>query len=85
VLVASHGQFFNFRFQKFLLTVWNDGVVDTNQKCKCYIKFNESREIFGGNVMHNHDADSEASLNRQILNNSIKRKAMEEFSERPPN
>jgi hypothetical protein len=33
--------------------------------------------------MHNHDADSEACLNRQILNNSVKRKAMEDFSETP--
>jgi imidazoleglycerol phosphate dehydratase HisB len=33
--------------------------------------------------MHHHDADSEASLNRQILNNSVKSKAMVDFSERP--
>jgi hypothetical protein len=33
--------------------------------------------------MHNHDADSEASLNRKILHNSVKRKAMEDFSEGP--
>jgi hypothetical protein len=32
--------------------------------------------------MRNYDADSEACLNRQILNNSIKRKAMDDFSER---
>ena len=37
----------------------------------------------GGNVMHTHDADSEACLNRQILNNSVKRKAMEDLCERP--
>ena len=47
-----------------------------------YIKCNESREIFGGNVMHNQDADRKACLNRQILNNSVKRKAMEELCER---
>ena len=33
--------------------------------------------------MHNHDADSEACLKRQILNNSVKRKAMEDLWERP--
>ena len=33
--------------------------------------------------MHNHEEDSEAWLNRQILNNSVKRKAMEDFRERP--
>jgi len=32
--------------------------------------------------MHRHDADSEACLNRQILNNSIKSKAMEDLCER---
>jgi hypothetical protein len=35
--------------------------------------------------MHNHDEDSEACLNRQILNNSVKRKAMEHLRERPRN
>jgi hypothetical protein len=33
--------------------------------------------------MHNHDADNDACLNRQILNNSVKRKAMEDLCERP--
>ena len=33
--------------------------------------------------MHSHDADSEACLNRQMLNNSVKRKAMEDLCERP--
>ena len=55
-----------------------------NKNCKCYIKCNESPEISGeGNVMHNHDADSEACLNRQIFNNSVKRKATEDLCERP--
>jgi hypothetical protein len=33
--------------------------------------------------MHNHDADSEDCLNRQILNNFVKRKAMEDLCESP--
>jgi hypothetical protein len=37
----------------------------------------------GRDVMHNHNADSEACLNRQILNNFVKRTAMGDFSERP--
>ena len=37
----------------------------------------------GGGMMHNHDTKSEACLNRQILNNSLKRKAMEKLCERP--
>jgi len=32
--------------------------------------------------MHNHDTDSEACLNRQILNNSVKRKTMKDLYER---
>ena len=69
---------FKFRFQKILpgsMERW----CCTFKKCKCYVKFNENGEIFGGNVRHNHEADSEACLNRQILNNSVKRKAMEDL------
>jgi len=33
--------------------------------------------------MHNHDADSEACLNRQVLINFVKRKTMEDLYERP--
>jgi hypothetical protein len=33
--------------------------------------------------MHKHGEESEACLNRQILNNSVKRKAMEDLCERP--
>jgi len=43
----------------------------------------ESRDFRVGDVMHSHDADREACLNRQILNNSVKRKAMEDLCERP--
>ena len=37
----------------------------------------------GEDVMLSHDADSEACLNRQILNNSVKKKAMADLCERP--
>jgi len=59
--------------------MWNDS--------KCYTKCNESREIFGGwgwgDVVHNHDEESEASLNRKTLHNSVKRKAMGDLYEIP--
>jgi hypothetical protein len=71
-----------FRFQK-ILTDNMERRCCTNKNCKCYIYCNESREIFGWDLMHNHDAGSEACLKRQILNNSVKRKAMEDFSEGP--
>jgi hypothetical protein len=35
-------------------------------------------ERFSGECDANHDEDNEASLNRQILNNAVKMKAMEE-------
>jgi len=34
-------------------------------------------------MMHNHDAECEACLNRQILSNSVERKAMKDLCERP--
>jgi hypothetical protein len=43
------------------------------RKVQC--KSRDFRE--GGDVGHNHDKGSEASLNRQILNNFVKRKAVE--------
>jgi len=45
----------------------------------CY----ESREIFGGNVMHNHELYNETILNRRILNISVKRKANGDLCDRP--
>jgi hypothetical protein len=50
---------------------------------KRYIRYEEIREILGSNVMHSHDEGSEACLNRQILNNSVKKKVMEDLCERP--
>jgi len=72
-----------FRFQKLFADKMERCCIDI--KCKCYIKCNESTQTFGvgGDVMHNHDADREACLNRQMLNNSVKRKAMEDLCERP--
>jgi hypothetical protein len=37
----------------------------------------------GGDVTHNHDADSKACFNRKIINNSVKKKTMEDLCERP--
>ena len=37
------------------------------------------------NVIHNYDADREASLNRKIFNNCVKSEAMEDLCERPRN
>jgi hypothetical protein len=66
--------------KNLFMTTQNDGAV---LRRKWYIKCKESPEIFRENVMHNHDEDTEASLNRQILNNAVKMKAMEELCVRP--
>jgi len=64
---------------------WQYGtMVLYQQKYKCCIKCSESRRFsFGGNVMHNHDTDSETCLNRHIFNNCVKRKTTKDFCERP--
>jgi hypothetical protein len=72
---------FKFRFQRVFaedMARW----CCTNKKCKCCIKCNEIREIFGSIVRQNHDKDCEATLNRQIFNNSVTRKATEDLCER---
>ena len=68
-----------------MLTKWNDGVVLTANVNATYsaVRVHRFSGGGGGNVMHNHAADSEASLNRQILNNFVKRKAMEDLCESP--
>jgi hypothetical protein len=53
---------FKFCFQTFLADSMERWCC-TNRKCKYYIKCNESREIFRGNVMLSHDSESEACLN----------------------
>jgi len=58
--------------KKYLLIKLKDDVVLT-----------QNVNVGGGEVTHNHDADSEACLNRQILNNSVKMKAMEDLCARP--
>jgi hypothetical protein len=73
---------FKFRFQEVAAESMKRWCC-TNERCKCYIKCNASREIFVGDVRHNHGKDSEANLSRQILNNSVKRKAMESLCEGP--
>jgi hypothetical protein len=54
---------FIFRFQK-LLADSMERWFRANKKCNCYIKCNESGEILGVNVMHNHDAGSNFCLIR---------------------
>jgi len=72
-----------------LLTKWNDGVALTKNVNAIKSAMRFQRFKGGGeeeeeeDVMHNRDADSEVCLNRQILNNSVKRKTMADLCDRP--
>jgi hypothetical protein len=68
--------------EKFLLTKRNDGVVLTKNVNATQSAMKVER-FSGGNVMHNHDAKSDACLNRQIFYDFVKRKAMDDLCERP--
>jgi hypothetical protein len=90
LLVASRGYFSGrspcqsgppkFPFPKSFCLQNRTMVFCADRKCKVQW---ESRDFRRGNVMHSHDAEDEACSNRQILNNSVKRKAMEDLCERP--
>jgi len=41
------------------------------------------KTIINSNLNHNHDLESEGKTMRQVIRNSVKRKAQEELCERP--
>ncbi|XP_026807696.1 uncharacterized protein LOC113550194 [Rhopalosiphum maidis] len=57
----------------------------TMKTCKAYLKINENDYVLlnVSDTAHNHDALSEAIINRQIVSNSLKRKGIQELYERP--
>lgn len=75
---------FKFGFQKLLaneLKRWT-----CNKKiCSAYLKTNLINEIqFDiSNITHTCTKDSEQKINRQIVSNNLKRKALEQLTERP--
>jgi hypothetical protein len=50
--------------------------------CKSFFKYNNNL-IIEQNLTHNHNCDSEKILNRQALNNNLKRKSQNDFCEKP--
>uniref|UniRef100_A0A2S2QZF7 Uncharacterized protein n=1 Tax=Sipha flava TaxID=143950 RepID=A0A2S2QZF7_9HEMI len=75
---------FKFGFQKNLandIKRWTC----TKKTCSAYLKTNQRNEIQFENSKLTHDCakDSEQKINRQILSNDLKRKALEQLSERP--
>lgn len=51
--------------------------------CKSYFKLNGNGEIIFRTLNHNHDKDDENILNRQKVNNKLKRKALNDPCEKP--
>jgi len=51
--------------------------------CKSFFKYTNN-EFIDQNLTHNHhNCDSEKILNRQILNNNLKRKSQDDICEKP--
>jgi hypothetical protein len=50
--------------------------------CKSFFKYNNNL-IIEQNLTHNHNCDSEKILNRQALNNNLKRKSQNDICEKP--
>ncbi|KAF0686992.1 Uncharacterized protein FWK35_00038294, partial [Aphis craccivora] len=55
-----------------------------NKTCIAYMKTDMSENtIIDSSLNHNHDLESEGKMMRQVIRNSVKRKAQEELCERP--
>jgi len=73
---------YKFRFHKTLkndVQRWPCSV----QSCKCFLKLSPLNKIVDSNTNHNHNKNDENVLNRQILSNSLNRKAIEDISCKP--
>jgi len=73
---------YKFRFHKTLkndVQRWPCSV----KSCKCFLKLSPLNKIVDSNTNHNHNKNDEKVLNRQILSNSLKRKAIEDISCKP--
>lgn len=54
-----------------------------NKTCRCYLKINSSNIIVESFRDHNHDKLDVKTINRQKLENSLKRKAIQDISSKP--
>lgn len=74
---------YKLRFHKILnnnVRRWNC----TNKKCKAYFKIGESGDtVIENKLDHNHEKDVQDIMVRQVIRNSLKRKAQDEICERP--
>ena len=47
-------------------------------KCKCFVKVNEKKEVIECFTQHNHEKTIESVLNRQRLSNCVKRNTIDD-------
>lgn len=55
----------------------------TKSSCKCYLKLDSTKTVIESKLIHNHTRYEEAVLKRQMLSNSLKRKATEDIYAKP--
>ncbi|XP_050518650.1 uncharacterized protein LOC126892875 [Diabrotica virgifera virgifera] len=81
-LIVLNG--FKYRFHKFLKN--NDKrwmcCAQTREKCKAFLKTQNDNVVTEIRDEHNHSELNEDALKRQMLSNSLKRKAREDIGER---
>ena len=80
VLLVVEG--FKFSAQKIL----NNSVqrwACTKKTCRAYIKTNAEKEVFEKFLEHDHEKEKDQIFHRKKISNCLKRKAIEDPSERP--
>ncbi|KAL4154475.1 hypothetical protein QTP88_000338 [Uroleucon formosanum] len=73
---------YKFRFYRLLANDVQQWVC-YKKTCNAAIKYDVNGTICEQNTTHNHEPDDLQSILRQKISNSVKRKAVEQFSERP--
>jgi len=75
---------FKFSYHKLLQNAFKRFKC-TKRGCKAYLRIcNQENVVWeSSNLNHNHNSDEENKLERQIISNGLKRKAVESLCERP--
>jgi len=53
------------------------------KSCKSYFKTNDQNKVVSEFIEYNHEVENEDSLNRQIVSNEVKRKALNDLCKKP--
>lgn len=74
---------YKYRFQRRMTSGVQRWICSSSKTCKAYLKLTTSGELVESNVHHDHNPESDAKIQKQQLNNTVKRKAVEDICERP--